>query len=110
MIYSGLAEDRQRTTYIDELENIVADRLMLKDSRLVQYYSLALMCKGTAISVEDVHNAWAMYMNHRKRSETCYGHDHINIVPFYQLNDAAKRQRSSVLITLRNIAAELSQE
>ncbi len=110
MTFNGLAEEKQRITYVDELENIVAERLRLKDARLVQYYSLALMCKGVAISVEDVHNAWAMYMNHRKRSETCYGHEHINIVPFYQLNDAAKRQRSSVLITLRNIAAEISQE
>lgn len=97
-----------KVTFIDNVVHEVKKRSGLFDDRLCQFYALLVLTKGTNIVAEDVHNAWAMNMNFKKKTDKCYGHDHINIVPYYSLSPAVKQALGKTLIVLRNIAAELS--
>ena len=97
-----------RTTYIDMVVNEVSKRTHIRNANLVHLYALLVLIKGEEITLEDVHDAWAMDMNFRPRAGRCYGHDHTSIVPFDDLGEEIQNKDRKYVDTLRSIAREMS--
>ena len=94
-------------TYIDEVIEAVKAETHIKSDRLAQMYALLVLTKGEAISLKDVHDAWAVDMNSRPRTDHCYGHDHKSIVPFSALPDETRQKDQRFVIALKRVAANL---
>lgn len=93
-------------TYIDEISKKVADRTRITDKRLVQLYALLVLTKGNKITEKDVHDAWAMNMNYKPKTNDCFGHSHSCIVPFYKLDAKAQKKDQHFVKILVSIANE----
>ena len=63
------------TNYVEEarwhLQEILKERNLEVDNTLEQLYTLLVICFGCFCSEEDVHNAWAVYMNTLKPDHPC---------------------------------------
>ncbi|MFD1546975.1 DUF7701 domain-containing protein [Nonomuraea guangzhouensis] len=66
-------------SYVDDVRDSLAARLPGLEPSLLDLYTLLAMTKGVNASMEDVHDAWAVW---RSRSSP----DHRSIVPFDQLD------------------------
>ena len=93
-------------TYIDKITEEVARRTNIKNRNLVNLYALLVLTKGEGITLQDVHDAWSMDMNFRPRTDRCYGHDHLSLVPFDALSADVKGKDQKYVEILRNIARE----
>ena len=94
-------------TYIDNVTEMVKSATNIKNIHLAKMYALLVLVKGTNITLEDVHNAWAMDMNFRPKNEYCYGHEHRSIVPFDQLPEETKDKDKKYLTALRKVATDM---
>lgn len=94
------------TTYIDEITTEVANKTHIKDKYLVRLYALLILIKGKNITLEDVHDAWAMNMNYKPQTDYCYGHEHKSIVPFNKLSKETQDKDQKYVDILNNIAAK----
>ena len=95
-----------KNTYIDDVVKKVSERTHIKDQNLVRLYALLVLTKGEYISSEDVHDAWAMNMNFKQRTEFCYGHEHKSIVPFDELTEEVQNRDIKYVDILVEIAKE----
>ena len=92
------------TTYIDNIVLRVQTDLNIKDQKLAQFYALLILVKGSNITLEDVHDAWAMNMNFKPTTNYCYGHEHLSIVPFDKLSKETQNKDASFVAKLNKIA------
>ena len=95
-----------KTTYIDTITTEVAKRTKIKDRTLVRYYALLVLTKGEHMTLSDIHDAWAMNMNFKPQTNTCYGHSHKSIEPFHQLPDEVKDKDQRYLRALKTLTFE----
>ena len=94
------------TTYIDRITDKVAERTNIKNKYLVRLYALLVLVKGENITLNDVHDAWAMDMNFKHQTDWCYGHEHLSIVPFEELSAETQNKDQKYVNILRAIAKE----
>lgn len=97
-------------TYIDRITEEVKNELHLKDNRLIQLYAILVLTKGTEITLKDVHDAWAMNMNFKQKTDFCYGHDHKSIVPFEELDICTQNKDARFVDGLRKVAQRVKGE
>ncbi|MCX4809026.1 hypothetical protein OG601_47165 [Streptomyces sp. NBC_01239] len=65
-------------TYIDTARTALESRLPGQDDALLDLYALLVLVKGEEVTLQDVHDAWAVW-----RSRTAPNHK--SIMPFDQL-------------------------
>ena len=94
-------------TYIDKVTELVAERTQLNNDDLVHLYALLVLVRGLDITLNDVHDAWAMNMNFKAKSDQCSGHGHPCIVPFKELSREEQEKDRHFADILRAIAAEI---
>ena len=94
-------------TYIDKVVNMVKEQAHIKNNDLAHMYALLVLVKGENITLEDVHDAWAMNMNYRPQTPYCYGHEHHSIVPFDELSVECQSKDQQYVNTLIAIARSL---
>lgn len=71
-------------TYIDTARAALEAHLPGEDDALLDLYLLLVLVKGDSVTLEDVHDAWAVW-----RFRTCP--DHGSIVPFDQLTPSVQK-------------------
>ena len=92
-------------TYIDRVVRLTAEKTGLKGEKLVRLYALLALVKGEDVTLEDVHDAWAMDMNfNEKNPPYCYGHDHKSIVPFDQLSVETQERDREYVEAIKEVA------
>ena len=94
-------------TYIDSIVDKVREATHIKDNGLVQAYALLVLIKGTDITRRDVHDAWAMNMNFKPRTDKCFGYDHKSIVPFSYLAVDVQEKDDKYVEALKKVAKKL---
>lgn len=67
-------------SYVDDVRDSLAARLPGLEPSLLDLYALLALAKGVNTSLEDVHDAWAVW---RSRSRP----DHKSLLPFDQLTE-----------------------
>lgn len=70
-------------TYIDDARTTLNAELPTEDPELLDLYLLLTLVKGGAVTLTEVHDAWAIW---RSRTRP----DHQSIVPFWQLTEAVQ--------------------
>jgi hypothetical protein len=94
-------------TYLDELaaeirRQVPEDALPGDDTgTLFRIYALLALAKGTAVTAEDVHNAWAVWMNELDP-------DHRSIKPFRELDEDTQASDEPFVKAIRAVATHLS--
>lgn len=68
---------------------------------LFNTYAVLALAKGTAVTAEDVHNAWAAWMSARQP-------DHPSIQPFSALTAAVQREDAPFVDAIHTVAARLA--
>jgi len=71
-------------TYIDTARAALEARCPGQDDALLDLYALLVLVKGDSVTLEDVHDAWAIW-----RSRTSPAHQ--SIVPFDQLTPSVQK-------------------
>lgn len=71
-----------------------------EDLPLYRLYAVLLLAKGTDITDEDVHNAWAAWASERDP-------DHHNILPFKELSLRTQRKDDQYVEAIRAVAERL---
>lgn len=100
-----------KETYIDKAVRLTELYTDLKGEQLVRYYALLAMVKGDNVTLEDVHDAWAMNMNFKTPNPPyCYGHDHLSIVPFDQLSKETQDRDIEYMEAIKKVARELKDD
>lgn len=93
-------------TYLDELateiEQLVPRQLVPKDDTrsLFRLYALLALAKGRAVDTNDVHNAWAVWMQERNP-------DHRSIKPFDELDSETQSSDEPFARAIRAVAEHL---
>jgi len=110
MGYNVLFGPHNGETYIDRVVRITKEKSGLKDDEnLVRLYALLALVKGDNVTLEDVHDAWAMDMNFKKKNHPyCYGHDHKSIVPFDQLSVETQERDRDYMEAIKEVANTIS--
>mgnify|MGYP001189163049 CR=1 FL=1 len=67
---------------------------------LFRLYALLALAKGTAVTAEDVHNAWAAWMSDRDPTHTA-------ILPYDALRPDLRREDRPFVEAIREISASL---
>ena len=89
--------------YVDEaLELLIAEIPGMPDE-LLDVYVLLVFVKGTATSLEDVHDAWAIWKN---RSIP----NHKSLIPFDELTKEVQELDRKYMNAIRKVAAKLNGE
>lgn len=70
--------------------------------QLFLMYAVLLLAKGTDVTREDVHNAWAAWMSSRDER-------HPSVVPFSDLDEATKAEDSPFVEAIRRVAKRRSE-
>ena len=100
-----------KETYIDKAVRLTKLYTDLKSEQLVRYYALLALVKGEDVTLEDVHDAWAMNMNFKEKNPPyCYGHDHLSIVPFDQLSKETQDRDVEYAEAIKKVARELKDD
>jgi hypothetical protein len=68
---------------------------------LFRLYALLARAKGEAVSAEDVHDAWVVWMLER-------GEEHESLVPFDQLDRETQHEDDPFVRAIRTVAARSS--
>jgi hypothetical protein len=93
-------------SYLDDVaarirRHVPADVLPVGDlDALFRLYAVLALAKGEAVTAEDVHNAWAAWM---QRSDT----GHASIRPFAELDHATRAADDPYVDAIRAAAREL---
>ncbi len=94
-------------SYITEIAKAirgeVAPSLLPSDDTdsLFNTYAVLALAKGTAVTAEDVHNAWAAWMSDRQP-------DHPSIQPFSALSAAVQREDLPFVAAIHAVAVRLA--
>jgi hypothetical protein len=94
-------------TYIDEIAQAVhalIDPAILPKSdvpRLMRIYAVLMLAKGTDVTIEDVHDAWAAWECDRKPESA-------SIVPFDQLTPRVQAMDEPFVQAIHQVARERS--
>ena len=94
-----------RMNYLDVVAIRIRDQVpsnMLPEhdsTDLFRGYALLALTKGTAVSREDVHNAWVAWMLSR-------GEQHESMVPFAELDASTQNEDSPFVTAIRSVAAD----
>lgn len=92
-------------TYIDRVVRLTSEKTGLKGEKLVRLYALLALVKGEDVTLEDVHDAWAMDMNFKEKNPPyCYGHDHHSLVPFDQLSKETQERDHEYVDAIKDVA------
>lgn len=92
-------------TYIDRVVRLTTEKTGLKGEKLVWLYALLALVKGEDVTLEDVHDAWAMDMNFKEKNPPyCYGHDHHSLVPFDQLSKETQERDREYVDAIKDVA------
>ena len=103
--YNVLYGPTNGETYIDRVVRLTGDKTGLKGENLVRLYALLALVKGDNVTLEDVHDAWAMDMNFKEKNPPyCYGHDHKSIVPFDQLSVETQERDREYVEAIKEVA------
>lgn len=95
-------------TYIDIAVKLMELYSGLKSNQLIRYYALLALTKGENVTLQDVHDAWAMNMNFKESNPPyCYGHEHLSIVPFDQLSKETQDRDIEYRDAIQKVAREL---
>jgi hypothetical protein len=93
--------------YIDEIAWVLWNRLSPQDgdlppgyTPLLRLYALLALTTGTATTLENVHDAWAVW-----RAGTEPGHHHL--VPFQQLDLAVQERDRRYMTAIHEVAANI---
>lgn len=89
-------------TYIDQVTTALAKELPGQDPALLRLYALLALTKGRDTTLEDVHDAWALY-----RGTT--NPDHPDLVPFNELDEATQELDRPFAEAIRRAATRLRQ-
>jgi hypothetical protein len=87
----------------EEIRSRVPDAAVPEDDdaeKLFRGYAVLLLAKGTNVTREDVHNAWAAWMLNKEEA-------HESIVPFDALGADVQREDSPFVTAIREAAALL---
>jgi len=91
------------TEVADAIRSEVDPRLVPEGdtASLFRLYAVLALAKGTAVTPEDVHNAWAAWMS---------GNDptHASIQPFDALSPTVQREDAPFVDGIRTVAARLT--
>jgi len=96
-------------SYIDDVAGAIRAHVapgQLPDTdtaRLFRLYAVLALAKGDAVTIEDVHDAWAAWMS---------GHDpqHPSLKPFDELPDEVQRADTPYRDAIRAVARELGSQ
>lgn len=93
--------------YLDEIARQIADQLepdTLPDEdgtdRLLRAYAVLARAKGTAVTAEDIHDAWAAWMADRDP-------DHEALRPYAELDATTRREDDPFVVAVRTVARRL---
>lgn len=85
----------------DRIRDSVGDRLALDDGdSLALLYALLARTKGTAVTDEDVHDAWVTWCELRGRNDA-------SAVPFRELSAETQAKDAPFAVAIREVAAAL---
>lgn len=96
----------ERTNYLDQLANRIRNHLDPEAipegpvDELFRIYAVLAMVKESAVTREDVHNAWSAWM-------TSINASHQSIVPFSELDDDVAAQDEPYVVAIRSAIAEM---
>ena len=94
-------------TYLDELaaeikRQVPPDLLPGENTgTLFRIYAVLALAKGTAVTAEDVHNAWAVWMHEQDPG-------HRSIKPFEELDEDAQASDEPFVKAIRAVAGHLN--
>lgn len=74
-----------------------------EDLSLYRIYAVLLLAKGSGVSAEDVHNAWAAWASDNQP-------DSDNILPFKELSLSTQRKDEPYVNAIRKVAARLHRD
>lgn len=93
--------------YLDEIAQQIVAELEPGDlpdfegvERLLRSYAVLVRVKGTDVSAEDVHDAWAAWM-------ADFDINHPALVPFAELDEATREEDEPFLMAVRAVAGHL---
>jgi hypothetical protein len=86
--------------YVQDVLDELAERLPDCNTPLLEFYALLALTMGTGTTLENVHDAWALYRN---RTRT----DHPALVPFVMLAPDVRELDRKYAEAIRETAAEL---
>lgn len=98
MLAAGTVPDGA-PTYVEQVTAALTERLNL-DPALTRLYAVLALAKGTATTMEDVHDAWAVW-----RADT--RPDHPSIRPFAELSPEVQELDRRYMDVIRQVAAEV---
>ncbi len=100
MPVSGMTyTEKARTLLLGRLPALGAWEL----SGLLDLYTLLVLVKGEAVTVEDVHDAWSV-------SVRCTSPDHPSVVPFVDLPWAVQERDAKYAAAVRVVAIALAEQ
>jgi hypothetical protein len=93
--------------YLDDIARQIADELdpnLLPDedgvNRLLRSYAVLARAKGTAVTPEDIHDAWVAWM-----AETDPNHE--SLKPFSELDAGTRHEDDPFVAAVRAVAARI---
>lgn len=86
-------------TYVEQVTAALTERLNL-DPALTRLYAVLALTKGTTTTMQDVHDAWAVW-----RADT--RPDHPSIRPFAELSPDVQELDRRYMDAIRQVAAEV---
>jgi hypothetical protein len=88
--------------YIDQVAQELADDLGMDDRDLLRLYALLVLVKGTETTLEDVHDAWAVWMAEARP-------DHRSLIPFSGLRPEVQVLDSKYAEAIHRVARKRDQ-
>lgn len=88
------------TTYVQTVIDALEEELPNQSETIIGLYALLAMSKGTGTTMEDVHDAWAVWRAYTRP-------DHPDLIPFDQLTDEVKAYDEKYLIAIQRVSINL---
>lgn len=85
--------------YVQNTIDDLAERLPDCDQGLLGLYALLAHCRGPATTLEDVHDAWAVWRNTTKP-------DHQSLIPFVQLEHEVQELDRKYMDAIHAVATQ----
>ena len=90
-------------TYIDEARELLEKELPGQDDALLDLYLLLVLSQGAFVTLEDVHDAWAIW---RSRTRP----DHKSIIPFNDLTEEIQELDRKYMDAIVRVSDQLKKE
>lgn len=85
------------TTYVQQVINQLSELLPDCDRDLIGGYTVLALSRGTATTMEDVHDAWAVWCARRKPN-------HPSLIPFSELDEATRELDRKYMEAIHRVA------